>query len=166
MRQPEDIIVNGEKLSDMLASGRKLDLRDADLNDAYLRCAYLRDAYLRDAYLRDADLSDAYLRGANLRGANLRSANLRGANLRSANLREANLSGAEGIISAGPIGTNGRMIYGVLHDTCVMFQCGCHWGDTAETVDAIRAKYGEGSTYEDMVVLMTKILEAQREVVE
>ena len=107
MRKPNEIIVNGKTLNEILENHNHYlkrdvkglasmcaNLRDADLRNANLRYADLRDADLRNANLRDADLSYANLGGANLRDADLRNANLRYADLSYANLSRANLSRA------------------------------------------------------------------------
>jgi len=119
MRNTNDILVNGVKLSEIIKehndwlynnggkcanlsgadlSGADLscaDLSGADLRDANLRGVDLRDANLSDADLSDADLSDADLRDADLRCANLRGANISGANLSDVDLRGADLSDAD-----------------------------------------------------------------------
>ena len=74
MRDPNDIIINGKQLSDILESHKKWIL---DIDGG-----------------KRADLSDANLRSANLSSANLRSADLRSADLRSANLSDADQSDA------------------------------------------------------------------------
>jgi hypothetical protein len=71
------------------------------LSGADLRGADLRGAYLSGADLRGADLRGAYLSGADLRGAYLSGADLRGADLR----------GAKGILSIGPVGSRGDILY-------------------------------------------------------
>ena len=107
MRKPNEIIVNGKTLNEILdnhnhylkrdvkgLSSMRANLRDVNLRDADLRNADLRDADLRNANLRNANLSRANLRGANLRNADLRNANLGWANFRDADLSYANLGGA------------------------------------------------------------------------
>ena len=94
MRDPSEILVNGENLSEILkkhytwlttsTSEGRADLSDADLSDADLRRANLRRANLRGADLSYADLSGADLSDADLSGADLRGAKLSGANLRGA----------------------------------------------------------------------------------
>lgn len=118
MRKPNEIIVNGKTLNEILEdhnhwlrrdvkgfgsmrailSGVNLscaNLRYANLSRTNLRGADLRDADLRDANLDGANLSRANLSDADLRDANLDGANLRGANLDGANLRDANLYSAD-----------------------------------------------------------------------
>ena len=103
-------------------------------------------ADLRDADLRDADLRDADLRYANLQGAYLRGADLRG---------------AKGILNwQSPLGCK-RMCYSVLHENNVMHQLGCFWGGTKEAQSAIIEKYGEGSLYEEYLLLADKALRAE-----
>ena len=89
MRNPDEIIVNGRKLSDVL------DIHKLWLEDRSGKWADLRHADLQQADLREANLREADLRGADLRGADLRWADLRGADLRWADLREADLRGAD-----------------------------------------------------------------------
>ena len=149
--------------ADDAAASIKLGLavRWAVANKANLSRAYLRGAYLRGANLRGADLSRAYLRGANLSEANLSEANLggtdlsraylRGANLSEANLGGTDLSGAKSIISFGPLGLERRIGYAVKHNAGPMIQLGCFWGSLDEAAAAIRTKYGENSTYENLV---------------
>ena len=103
MRKPNEIIVNGKTLNEILENHNHYLRRDvkglasmrANLRGANLRYANLRYANLSRANLRGADLRDADLRNANLDGANLRDANLDGANLRNANLDGANLRDAD-----------------------------------------------------------------------
>jgi hypothetical protein len=85
-----------------------------------------------------ADLSSAYLNGADLRGADLRGADLSGANLR----------GAKGILSTGPVGEVGRIIYAVAHADEPRFQAGCFWGTETQLRAAIAKKYADGSGLE------------------
>ena len=112
MRKPNEIIVNGKTLNEILENHNHYLRRDvkglanmrANLRGANLRYANLRYANLSRANLSRANLSDADLRNANLDGANLRDANLSdadlsyanlgGANLRDADLSRANLGGA------------------------------------------------------------------------
>ena len=112
MRKPNEIIVNGKTLNEILENhnhylrrdvkglaGMRANLRYANLSRAKLRYANLSRATLRGANLSDADLRNANLDGANFRDADLRDAdlsyaNLGGANLRDADLRNANLRGA------------------------------------------------------------------------
>ena len=112
MRKPNEIIVNGKTLNEILENHNHYLRRDvkglagmrANLSRANLRYANLRYANLSRANLRGVNLSDADLRNANLDGANLRDADLRdadlsyanlgGANFRDADLRNANLDGA------------------------------------------------------------------------
>ena len=143
----EEILENHKKwLETDGKEGKRANLSDADLRNADLTGASLRGADLRNANLRNANL-----RGANLYDAILRDASLRGADLRNANLRGANLYGAYGIASFGPVGDERRIGYAVKHDGGAMVRLGCFWGDHARAIEAIRAKYGEGSTYEAFV---------------
>ena len=92
------------------------------------------------ADLGDANLGCADLRGADLRGADLGCADLRGANLGCADLRGADLVGASGVVSAGPIGSEGRIAVAVAHPECIMVHAGCWWG----SVDELRARIAPG----------------------
>ena len=112
MRKPNEIIVNGKTLNEILENhnhylkrdvkglaSMRANLRGANLRYANLRYANLSRANLSRANLRDADLRNANLDGVNLRDADLRDAdlsyaNLGGANFRDADLRNANLGGA------------------------------------------------------------------------
>ena len=112
MRKPNEIIVNGKTLNEILENhnhylkrdvkglaSMRANLRGANLRYANLRYANLSRANLSRANLRDADLRNANLDGANFRDADLRDAdlsyaNLGGANFRDADLRNANLGGA------------------------------------------------------------------------
>ena len=87
MRKPNEIIVNGKTLNEILENHNHYLRRDVK-GLASMR-ANLSRANLRYANLRYANLSRANLRGANLRDADLRNANLDGANLRDADLRDA-----------------------------------------------------------------------------
>ena len=120
MRKPNEIIVNGKTLNEILenhnhylrrnvkgwesmrANLSRVNLSDTDLRyanlsrvnltGANLSRVNLTGANLSYADLRYANLSDADLKDANLGGARLRYANLGGARLRYANLGGANLS--------------------------------------------------------------------------
>ena len=112
MRKPNEIIVNGKTLNEILENhnhwlrrdvkgwgSMRANLSRANLSDADLRYANLSRTNLTGANLSDADLRYANLGGANLRHAdicraNLIDANLGGARLRHANLGDANLSDA------------------------------------------------------------------------
>ena len=107
MRKPNEIIVNGKTLNEILENhnhylrrdvkgwgSMRANLSRANLSDANLRHANLSKANLRYANLSYADLSYANLGVANLRYANLSDADLIYANLGGTNLRYANLSGA------------------------------------------------------------------------
>ena len=87
MRKPNEIIVNGKTLNEILENHNHYLRRDIK-GLASMR-ANLRGANLSDANLRYANLSRANLRDADLRDADLRNANLDGANLRDADLRDA-----------------------------------------------------------------------------
>ncbi len=104
MRQPDEIIIDGVSLAEILrlhelwlkddSEGKRADLRGAYLQGAYLQYANLSGANLSGAYLRYANLSGANLSGAYLRYADLSGANLQDVDLRNADLSSANLSGA------------------------------------------------------------------------
>ena len=87
MRKPNEIIVNGKTLNEILENHNHYLKRDVK-GLASMR-ANLRGANLRYANLRYTNLSRANLSRANLRDADLRNANLDGANFRDADLRDA-----------------------------------------------------------------------------
>lgn len=170
MRTPDEIIVNGRSLADILAEAKRTgeganlagaNLSDANLVDANLAGANLRGANLYGAYLLGANLVGANLVGANLYGAYLAGANLWGAYLadaylKSANLAGANLAGAVGILSAGPIGSRGDMTYIVQHKTCLMVKCGCFWGTLDEFAAKVEGTHGDnqhGRAYRALIAL-------------
>ena len=105
--------------------------------------ANLSGANLGEADLRWADLRGANLGEANLRWANLRWADLRGANLREANLGGANLGGAKDIISIGPIGSRGDILYVVKYGAGIMIKTGCFWGTLSEFETALSKMHGD-----------------------
>ena len=85
LRSPNEIIVNGVPLSDILEE----------------HAIYIKSwgksgvrAELKNANLDYSDLTGVILQWANLMGANLQSANLRGANLHKVGLQQANLRNA------------------------------------------------------------------------
>ena len=119
------------------------NLSEANLRGADLSGSNLSKANLCEANLSGADLSGAILSKANLCGANLYEANLRGANLRGADLSRAILRGAKGIISIGPIASEGRTIYAVNHIDKIMVQAGCFWDDLEEFKQAVEEKHGD-----------------------
>ena len=96
--------------------------------------ADLRGAYLRGAYLSRADLSMADLREAYLSGADLSKADLRGADLR----------GAFGIVSFGPVGSQGRIGYIVQCEIEPMVLLGCWWGTLSATIAKLKAERSPG----------------------
>jgi hypothetical protein len=110
------------------------------------------------ADLTGADLTGAYLTGAYLTGADLTGADLTGADLTHAYLTHADLTRAIGVYQFGPIGTSGRIGYAVASADGPMFALGCHWGNLADTREAIVAKYGKNSLYEKQAVLAGKIV--------
>ena len=124
------------------------DLGGADLGGADLGGADLGGTYLGGTNLGGADLGGADLGGADLVGADLVGANLWGANLVGANLAGAYLWGAKGIASFGPVGVEGRIIYGITHANGTRFQAGCFWGTADELRAAIAEKYADGSGLE------------------
>ena len=107
MRKPNEIIVNGKTLNEILENhnhwlrrdvkgwgSMRANLSRANLSDADLRYANLSRTNLTGANLSDADLRYANLGGANLRYADICRANLIDANLGGARLRHANLGDA------------------------------------------------------------------------
>jgi hypothetical protein len=146
--------LSGADLSGVDLRGANLsgaDLYGANLYGADLSGADLSGAYLRGADLSEADLSEAYLRGAYLRGADLSGADLSEADLRGADLSGADLSEAKSIVSFGPVGKKRRIGYAVAHHGGPRIQLGCFWGTLDEACAAIEKKYGENSTYEQLV---------------
>ena len=124
---------------------------------ANLRGTNLGDADLGGAYLRCADLSDANLRGAYLGGAYLYGANLRGAYLRGADLRGAYLGGAKDILSIGPGGSRGDMLYAVRWDDGLRIKVGCFWGTLAEFEAAVQSTHGDnqhGKYYRAVIAML------------
>ena len=117
----------------------RADLRGADLSKAYLSKAALSKADLSKADLRGADLRWAYLRGAYLRGAYLSGADLSGAYLSG-----ADLSGAFGIVSFGPVGSQGRIGYIVQCEIEPMVLLGCWWGTLSATIAKLKAERSPG----------------------
>lgn len=89
-----------------------------------------------------ANLSEADLYRANLSGANLSEADLSGANLSGADLSEA-----RGITSISGLGSERRIAYFVQHETCIMVQAGCFWGNTDELMVASETKHGKDSRH-------------------
>ena len=109
LRKPEEIIINGVSLKELLKShkkwldneetGEQLILRYANLEGVNLSCADLRYADLENTdlkytNLKDADLRRTDLEGANLSCADLSYANLKGVNLEDVDLRRTDLEGA------------------------------------------------------------------------
>ena len=157
----EDVIRHAALCREALAAGKpQPQWEGGSLSDADLSNAHLSGADLDGAKLYGADLSGAYLDGANLSSANLSSTDLSGANLDGADLtyayldgadlRGAILTGAKGIVAAGPVGVEGRTIYGVagMNGDPTMFQAGCFWGTADELRTAITVRYADGSGIE------------------
>ena len=93
---------------------------------------------------------------ANLREADLREANLYGANLYEANLYGADLFGAKGVVSF-QAGEYNRTCIGYFKEI-PMFNIGCFKGTKEESIEAIRKKYGIGSSYEKLIEIYSEIL--------
>lgn len=92
MRKPNEIIVNGKTLNEILENHNhwlRRNVKGWESMRANLTCANLRYANLSMTNLTGANLGGANLTCANLTGANLSDANLGGANLSDANLRDA-----------------------------------------------------------------------------
>jgi len=143
------------------------DLYNCDLEGADLRGLDLSGADLEGANLQGAQLDHANLRGASLydaelRGASLQRADFYGAGLEDANLDGSNLFQALNIVSYGPVGNSGRMIYAVKHEDTVMFKIGCHWGDYNETINAVFDKYGDNSHYHKAIEFMNEVLSCEQ----
>jgi len=109
------------------------------------RRANLRGANLRGANLNGANLRRANLRGADLSGADLRRAVLDGANLSMANLDGANLGMATGILSIGPVGSRGDMLYAVMWADGPRIKTGCFWGTLDEFLAAVEQTHGDSA---------------------
>lgn len=138
-----NILENHKKWLNSLGEGKRACLRGVCLRGADLRSADLRSADLREADLESADLYRADFRGANLRGANLRSADLESADLES----------AKNIISIGPIGDKGRIIFAVRNseNEGIKMQAGCFWGDLEDFSKQIAAKYKDYCLYKAII---------------
>lgn len=108
MRNPEDVVINGMTLQEILErhehwlkrdcpgwENMRAVLKDADLHDANLQGADLRDAILKNVNLKNANLKDANLESARLQNACLDHACLRGTRLSEAVMTGADLSYAD-----------------------------------------------------------------------
>src|SRR3990167_2327741 len=95
------------------------------------------------ANLSGANLAEADLRGGALRVANLGEASLCSANTPGANLGGANLGGAKDIISIGPIGSRGDILYVVKYGAGIMIKTGCFWGTLSEFETALSKMHGD-----------------------
>ena len=101
LRKPEEIIIEGVSLKELIEShkkwlsdgeiGEQLVLKNTDLSHANLIGVNLIGANLEGVDLIGADLENANLKNANLKGADLTYANLRCANLRYADLKNTDL---------------------------------------------------------------------------
>jgi hypothetical protein len=144
-----------------IEGGAQADLEGADLENADLEGANLEDSYLKGANLKGANLSGANLIGACLGNADLSGANLENADLVYADLQNANLYNTKGFIQwQSPVGIR-RICYTFKEDGCVMHKLGCFYGNTEKAVTAIRKKYGDGSMYEQLLLLNAKALEVE-----
>lgn len=129
------------------------------VEDAIKRKITLSGADLRWADFREADFRGADFRRVDFRDANFRGADFRGANLNCTNFRGADFRRAKNIIQwQSPEGEK-RICISVKHESCVMHQLGCFWGNTDQAVTAIRKKYGENSLYEKLCFLNAHALE-------
>ena len=149
MKTPDEITINGKKLSEFLALHKQW---------------WLDNTKGERAYLRGADLSGADLSGAYLSGADLSGADLSGAYLRGADLSGAYLSGAKDLIAIGPIGSRGDFIYGVrfvagdmhavrrdegtitqekIAKSDIYIKTGCFWGTLAEFKKAVKKTHND-----------------------
>ena len=91
-----------------------------------------------------AGLSGADLSRADLSKADLRWADLSEADLRWADLIGVDLSGAYGIVSFGPVGSQGRIGYIVQCDTEPVVLLGCWWGTLSATIAKLKADRSPG----------------------
>lgn len=159
-----EVIFEAEVLSmkDLIAEAveNNVSFHNANLRGADLRGANLSYTDFHNANLRDADLRDADFHNANLRDANLRGADLRGVYLYGADLWGADLWGAKNI-HLFQVTEHNRICYAVKHETKVMFQIGCFWGDKDEAIEEIRASYGKKSSYEKLIKIYAKMLKNQ-----
>lgn len=126
-------------------------------------CANLADANLSYANLPAANLSYADLSYANLSYANLADADMFGANLRRANMFGANLICAKSIISIGPGGSRGDLLYAVRWEDGLRIKAGCFWGTLPEFEQAVQKTHGDNlfGLYYRAVIAFLKIWEAQ-----
>ena len=116
-----------------------VEAKRANLIDADLTRANLTDARLVRADITGANITNACLVRADITGANLTGANLTGANLTGANLTDA-----KGIISFGPVGTEGRIGYIVAQDDEPMVQLGCWWETLSKTIEILERERTPG----------------------
>lgn len=154
----------GVDLSRANLSGANLShasLSDANLHKARLHRTCLVEADLYNTRFTRAALSYANLSHANLSHANLSNAvlsvvTLAGVNLEHTILPSSLLTGSAGILQwHSPLGQK-RTCYSVKYLDKVMHKLGCFWGDTDAAVAAIRAKYGDNSAYEHLLLANAK----------
>ncbi len=91
MRKPEDIIINGKTLKEILENHKHWideDCEGWESMKADLSYSNLSESDLSDSDLRGSNLSNSNLRYSNLRGSNFHGSDLRGSNLRGSNLDE------------------------------------------------------------------------------
>lgn len=135
------------------ANFRNANFRGANFRNANFRGADFRGAKFVDAKFADADFRGAKFGYADFRGADFRGADLIGANFWYADLRGANFGGAKNIITFGPVGKEFRIGYvHIGNDNKPMILLGCHYDNADKTVEKIRKKYGDNSTYEAFVI--------------
>jgi hypothetical protein len=83
-----------------------------------------------------SDVSGSIFTKADLRGAQFYNTNIAGCTFYGTRFEEA-----IGIRVAGPIGREGRMIYGVAYEGEPRILMGCWWGTASEAVEAVQKTY-------------------------
>ena len=170
LRKPEEIIIEGVSLKELIESHKKwldnketgeqlilegADLRYVNLTYADLTYANLRYVNLKNANLTYADLKYANLVCANLEGTNLKNANLRYTNLENANLENANLEGAKfylinlykvnrkDLFEVGNIGSRNDTTHYFVEDNRVI--CGCFDNTLEKFINKVKDTYDKSS---------------------
>ena len=144
----------------------RADLSQADFSDAFLMYANFTGSCLFETDFRGAkllrnDFSNAEMHQTNLQAVGLTKVNFMGANINKANLNGINTCQALNIASF-QAGKRNRVCYAVKHEHTVMFKIGCFWGNTKQAIEKIRQDYGMNSTYEECIILYTKIMKEMK----
>lgn len=127
------------------------DLADLDLHDFvfkgsrvqyvnFNRCN-LNYAIFEDAAAYDASFISASLRQADFERADLEKADFTNADLAGAYFAGARLYATVGIMTVGPIGQFGRVIYAYTRNGEIRIQAGCFNGTPEQLLAAIDEKY-------------------------